>query len=271
MPTLAPSDAVDLEHYPLLDVDRRQAVVSHARHSLAECGAAILPGFLRPEAARQMAGAAMAKIGESHRRDRLLGAYDTAVEPWMDADHPVRRTSPYRMNVLATDQLDASDPTLRLFEWDPLLDLVRDVLGLDELHRLTDPLMRCAITFLRDGDQHGWHFDGNDFVVSLLLQDGEAGGLFEYAPGVRSADAENYDAVRATMDEQPDTTRLLDLRPGTLALFQGRYALHRVTEVVGDRPRIIALFSYDEAPVSNHCADTHRRIFGRTVGEAPVP
>jgi UDP-N-acetylenolpyruvoylglucosamine reductase len=42
--------------------------------------------------------------------------------------------------------------------------------------RVADPLLSCTVTYLAEGDQHGWHFDGNDFVVSLLLQAPESGG-----------------------------------------------------------------------------------------------
>ena len=38
-------------------------------------------------------------------------------------------------------------------------------------------------------------------------------------------------------------------RPDTQILFNGKYALHRVTPVgPTDRPRIIAIFSYDNRP-----------------------
>ena len=269
--TVAPDVAVDLDRYPLFDPAQRAAIVDTAQRSLAETGSAILPGFLRDDAVETMAGAAGALLEVAHRRDRLLTAYAHEPEEWMDDDHPVRRTAPYRMHVIATDQFDPSDPTLGLYEWDPLLDLVRDILDLPELHRMTDPLMRCNLTFLSDGDQHGWHFDGNDFVVSLLLQSGEEGGAFEFAPGIRTTDDENYDAVRSAMDGRPGTTQLLAIEPGTLVLFQGRYALHRVTEVRGQRPRIIALFSYDEREETTKGPEVHRRIFGRTLGEAPVP
>jgi hypothetical protein len=43
---------------------------------------------------------------------------------------------------------------------------------LDEpaLFPLADPVMGCTSTVMYEGDTHGWHFDLNDFVVSILLQ-----------------------------------------------------------------------------------------------------
>ena len=262
---------VDLERYPLFDEVEQARIVSEGRQGLSASGAALLPGFLLADAVRAMAIEAEALLPVAHRRDRMLNAYAMAPEPWMDADHPVRRTSPYRMNVAATDQMDPLGPTLALYNWGPLTDLVRDILGLPILHRVVDPLMRCNVTYLNDGDEHGWHFDTNDFVVSLLLQSAEQGGGFEFAPGIRSDDDENFDGVRAVMDRKPDLTRLLKVEPGTLVLFKGRHALHRVTPVAGGRPRIIALFSYDERPDTDWDRTRSRRVFGRAAGEAPVP
>jgi len=69
------------------------------------------------------------------------------------------------------------------------------------------------------GEHLLWHFDQTDFVVSILLQDCEAGGDFEYAPNIRSAGAENYDRVRRLLDGDRSDVVRLDMAPGTLALF----------------------------------------------------
>lgn len=262
---------VDLDRYPLHDPAARAAIVAEARAGMEALGSAVLPGFLRPAARAAMAAEATALVAASHRRDRMLTAYSgSEAENWMEADHPVRRTHPYRMRVTATDQLDPAGPTLAIYEWEPLTELVRDILGLKALHRVADPLMRCNFTILGEDDQHGWHFDGNDFVVSLLLQKPEAGGLFEFAPGIRSDIEPNFDAVRAVMDGRPGLTRLLDVEAGTLALFRGAHALHRVTPVRGARPRIIALLSFDQRAGREFGAAAQRRVFGRAAGEAPV-
>jgi hypothetical protein len=262
---------VDLERYPLDNPQARERIVAAARADMAASGSAVLPGFLRPEAVRAMVAEAAALIPVSHRRDRMLSAYERAATAGTDETHPLRRASPYLMRVTATDQMDPAGPTLAVYEWDALTRLVGDILELPALYRVADPLMRCNFTILGDGDEHGWHFDGNDFVVSLLLQAPESGGAFEFAPGVRDETDENFATVKAIMDGAPGLTRLQSVEPGTLVLFRGKRALHRVTRVSGPRPRIIALFSYDEAPGMVWDAAIQRRVFGRAAGEAPVP
>lgn len=268
---MTPETMIDLDRYPILSQDGRARVVAQAQSDLARDSAAILPGFLRPEAINAMAAETSALIPRAHRRDEMLGAYSMEPEPWMDADHPVRRTSRYRMQAIATDHLDPAGPTLGVYEWDPLTELVAEILRLPKLFRVSDPLLRCGISILGDGDAHGWHFDQNGFVVSLLIQKPEDGGHFEYAPAIRDDDDENFDDVRAVMDERSDRIRQLAVEPGTLVLFQGSRALHRVTAVHGDRPRIIALFSYDENPDMMFGPATQMRVFGRTAEDTGRP
>lgn len=266
-----PEELVDLERYPVLSRDGRARIVSRARADLAESGSAVLPGFLRPEAIAAMATETSALIPKAHRREKMLGAYSMQVESWMDEGHPVRRTSPYRMKAIATDCLDPHGPVLQVYEWNELTDLVAEILDIPKLYRVRDPLLRCGISILGEGDTHGWHFDQNAFVVSLLIQKPESGGVFEFAPAIRGDGNENFDEVRAVMDECSDRTRQLAVEPGTLALFRGSHAVHRVTPVQGNRPRIIALFSYDPAPDMDFGAETQMRVFGRTAAIQPSP
>ena len=76
-----------------------------------------------------------------------------------------------------------------------------------------------------------------------IFETAQDGGLFEYVPALRGHDDENYDGVAKVIEGAAGDTRLLDFEAGTLALFRGHYALHRVTPVVGERARLAAVFS----------------------------
>jgi hypothetical protein len=56
----------------------------------------------------------------------------------------------------------------------------------------------------------------------------------------------------------------LSLEPGTLNIFKGKYAAHRVTPVIGDRERVIAVFSYYERPGVRFSDDERLGFYGRT-------
>ena len=131
-------------------------------------------------------------------------------------------------------------------------------------NRVADPQLSCNVTIMGDGDQHGWHFDSNDFVISLLLQAPMGGGCFVFAPGIRSEADQNYDGVAAAMDGDPGLLRQPLMAPGALILFRGRNSLHRVTPVEGPDKRIIALFSYDRRPDMQFSEQSRINVFGRS-------
>ena len=100
------------------------------------------------------------------------------------------------------------------------------------------------INVVEEGGGFPWHFDTNNFTVTLAIQNGEAGGEFEYCPNLRTSSDENYGGVEQVLDGQGRAVKTLHLQPGDLQIFKGRYALHRVTPVAGKKSRYVAIFSF---------------------------
>lgn len=247
--------------YPLSDPDRRAAIVDRATDQLGKDGAAAFPDFIAPDALAEMVAEAAAKFPLAYRRDQRLG-FNPQGPIAAIADEELRsRTSPYSMWILGSDLLDSAGALRRFYESEELMSLVRDALGIDSLHTIADPLININLTYMGVGDQQGWHFDDNDFVVSLLLQEADTGGAFEYAPGVDDAPPED---IHAILDGASPRTRLQKVGAGTLLLFRGRRALHRVTEVAGGTQRIIALLSYHREPGFIYADTVKQNGLGRT-------
>lgn len=264
-PQPAIDDVIDGSRYRLADAEARRAIVDSGRQQLRAVGFAMLPGLITAEAAALMSAEALAAVPAAHRRDRLLGAYHETPTPDMAEDHPLRRRHPYCMHVVATDLFPPEGMIRRLYASSALTDLVADLLEEPSLHRCADPLLSCAATVMGEGDQHGWHFDSNDFVVTLLLQRPVEGGEFEFCPGIRSDDDQNFPRVAEVMDGVAPGLRRPEVAVGTLMLFRGKYALHRVTPVVGARQRVIAIFSYDRQPGMMFSERTQLQAVGRTA------
>ena len=113
---------------------------------------------------------------------------------------------------------------------------------------------RAQLHVLPPGDELGWHFDNAHFIVTLLLQAAEAGGVFEFAPMLRSEDDRNDAGVRALLAGDRSRVRTMSGEPGTLALFRGHWSPHRVTPVEGDRMRMNAVLSFARRPGSASAA-----------------
>ena len=247
----SPADLVDLDRYPIEVLDSRaaQQVIADARQSLAERGVAILPGFVRAEAIQQIARDALELQTQSHLEDVWGTPYLDLPDESYPEGHPRRAMTHSLTHVIAYD-LVPSDAAIRaLYEWDRLKSFLGAVLERDPLYRMADPLGALNLTVMERDHVQGWHFDSTDFVVSLAVQASDAGGDFECASMIRTPDEENYDDVGRVLDGTGDhLLEILPMTPGTLMVFVGRHSLHRVSPVVGDRPRIVALLAYDATP-----------------------
>ena len=260
-------DVVDLDRYPLHDLesDQGQQLVAEARAALAERGIAQLPGFVRPEAV-----SATLQLREQ-LKDREWGSesthtvYFTTPDESVSDDHPLRRTVRSAKRALAYDLIPVDAPLRRLYDHDDMTNFFAAVLGKNEFYRSVDPLDCLEIATFPPGDELGWHFDNSEYSVTLMLQEPEAGGDFDYYPGTRTEDDEQYDRVRGLVDEDPTGRIRIDTAPGTLAVFHGHRALHRVTKVEGSRDRVNAVLTYGDRPGMRLSELTQLLFYGRNV------
>jgi hypothetical protein len=261
---------VDVGRYPLQDPDDAawQAVVHRVRSEIAADGCSVVPDFIRPALRETLRaeGAAVAPL--AHFDVETVNAYNIDIDETVPADHPARIPL-RRENAFTARDLIPPDTIIHQLYTDEAFQLfVAACFGLPRVHELADPLAGLCLNVVAPGMGHPWHFDTNEFAVSLLTQEPEGGGGFEYCPAIRSRRAENFEDVRAVIDARAEhLIRRLTLRPGDLQLFTGRYTLHRVSPVVGTRQRHTAIFSYSERPgVVGRQART-RQLFGRVLPE----
>jgi hypothetical protein len=263
------ADLVNLEGYPLLDEAAFAPVLADCRRQLEESSFANLPGFLRPGIAERMTAEVLEVLPRAYRREQEFSAYDESGAGRVPADHVRRRKHLNRQYVVSTDILTKQGAIRALYDNDLLTRRIAELLAEPALYRLADPVMACTSTVMYEGDTHGWHFDLNDFVVSILLQAPEAGGTFDFVPNIRSDDDESYEAVASVLDGESPRVRSIKVEAGTLLLFCGRRAIHRVAPIRGQVPRVIALFSYDRRPDVRYGSEVYERVVGRrTVFES---
>ena len=110
-----------------------------------------------------------------------------------------------------------------------------------------------------------WHFDGNEFTLSILVQKAEKGGLFEYSPDLRSVESENFDEVTKVLRGSRDKVKSLDLQPGDLQIFKGRFSMHRVTKIEGNTSRYIALPTYVKDNYRVNKPEHSKQVYGKAL------
>ena len=163
--------------------------------------------------------------------------------------HPRRALHLNRYGYLLYDQFNKTALISQLFEWAPLTEFVRQVLGFETLYRTADPYLSIVVNIMQTGDELAWHFDTNDGVVSLMLQPADDGGHFEYAPYIRDEVDENYGGIQKLFEGSSSLADQPAIEAGTFVLFKGRRSCHRVTPIgQTTHPRVNILYSFDERP-----------------------
>jgi hypothetical protein len=267
MTTTPYDDVVDLERYPINDPGgpRCRSLVQACRDQLREHGVAQLPGFLTPAAVGQMLALARELAAAAWASDQTHTVYFEPADDSAGPDHPRALLQRSAKKAVAYDQIPAGAPIRRLYESDDLTGFIAAVLGKDVLYRSADPLDALEIAIFDPGDELGWHFDNSEFSVTVMYQQAEAGGHFEYRPWLRTERQENYPAVQQVLQGVSDGVVRLPSSPGTLAVFRGQHALHRVTPVTRPHPRINSVLTYGEHPGMKLTELTQRLFYGRAA------
>jgi len=182
--------------------------------------------------------------------------------------HPVNTFIERSSGFIPGDSWDSGCATDVIFRAPALARFLADCLEVAELHCYADPLAGLTANILDPGQQFTWHFDTNDFAVTVLVDEADQGGRFEYVPNIRSAEDESFEAIQSVLDGGRRGVITLDLRPGDMQIFRGRYSLHRVSRVSEESaPRHAAIFAYTERPGVIGRVTRTRQLFGRVLPE----
>lgn len=257
-------DLIDLERYPIDDLETGKGAefVRDCRAQMDAQGWCNLDRFIRPDALSALVAEAGELLPGAEHLTIKRTIYGGKVDASVPAGDPRRREYTHRALQLADDQIPAETLIQRLYRSDTLTDFIRRVQGKGELYRYADEFQALNIVALQPGSWHGWHYDYNECTVTLLLQAADKGGEFTFIPNARSRDGENRKIVDGFLAGDMTHARTFARGAGTLTLFRGEYSLHGVTRIEGERPRITAIFTYDEQPDRIASDEINIRIYG---------
>ena len=245
-----PACWIDAQRYPLtrLEDEDTQVRLAQWRRQFHDEGVCVLDGFIGSEALAVFVEEAN-QLAPRGLHNTLTGnAYLEAIDLQLPADDPRRFTETTSLSAVAGDQIPDTACLKILYRWHALTETIRQIAGLPQLYFYDCPLGSLNISVMTHNDYLRWHFDQSDFVVSIPLQEAEAGGVFEFARNIRSDIDPHYDRVSQVLRGDRHLVQSLHATPGSLILFKGKHTLHRVTPIQGDRPRLYALLGYAEQP-----------------------
>ncbi|WP_067452636.1 HalD/BesD family halogenase [Actinomadura macra] len=266
----AVEQVVNTARYPLAEATGAawESVVSSVQDELANSGCCVLPDFIATSLHSGLREECATVAPLAHYDVETVNAYNIDLRSSLPDDHPGRIIVERGNAFVARDDIPPTFIVHRLYSSPLFQHFVASCFGLPRVHELGDPLSGLCLNVVGPGMEHPWHFDTNEFTVTLMTQEPTGGGVFEYCPNIRSAEAENFGDVRSVLTgEGGHLIRRLRLRPGDLQLFKGRYSLHRVTPVHGRQARHTAILAYSERPGVIGSVARTRQLFGRVLPE----
>jgi len=262
-------ELIDLDRYPLHGPasGAYAAAVSAAQQRLRDVGCAVIEQLVRPHVVERLNDEIVARKAATHFSTQVINPYfHMSPNEEFPERHPVNTFLERSSGFIPGDSWEAECTTRTLFEASPLKRFLADCLDVPELFCYADPLAGLTANILDPGQQFTWHFDTNDFAVTVLVDEADEGGLFEYAPNIRTPDDEGFAAIQAVLEGRRDGVHTLHLRPGDLQIFRGRYSLHQVTRVpANSKPRHAAIFAYTEEPGVIGRVERTIQLFGRVL------
>lgn len=260
-------DLVDADRYPIDRPGGADRLAVDVAAALRVDGAVTLPGFLRADALAAIASDLDAAVPHVPIRRHEASVYHRdALEADLPDDDPrcVRQT--WFAGHVTRDMIPVYSPAHRLYVSPWFKRFIAGCVGQERVFEYADPIAGLVATILPPGGQYPWHYDTNEFVVTIMIREPEAGGAFEYAQDLRRPGDENLDGLGRVLDGRAaKAIKRSDVGAGDLQLFLGRYSLHRVTEVTGQQARHVLVLSYADRPGVIGPLDRTRSVYGRVT------
>ena len=162
-----------------------------------------------------MAAEAEGVADKAHRSFNRTNPYFTKPDPNETEDHPRNRFFERSNAFIPADNFTKGGPLRQVHDFEGFDEFIRQCLQEDKFFRYADPLADAIVNAADEGNGFPWHFDTNNFTVTLAIQNAESGGAFEYAPNIRAGD-ENFDEVRRVLTGTSEKVVQLNLQPGDL-------------------------------------------------------
>ena len=259
---------VDLENYPIHDLSSKKIkdLIKKCKNELDQFSCSTIPNFILPKSLKVMSLELEKQLDEVYMSKESINPYLYAKDDFkLPKDHP-KRTFMNRYNGYLNSNCFPKNSEMKyLYETDELLKFVSECLGVSPIYRWADPLACHAYNVMEPEGILPWHFDSCEFTLSLMIQKPEKGGVFEYCPNIREPGNENFDEVKKVLNGDRSRVKQLKLEPGDLQIFKGRFTLHRVTKIEGQKSRYMCIPAYVLDPWRVNTPEHSKAIYGKVL------
>ena len=247
-------------------------------------GVAMLENFVTPEFLQQALSEVSLAFPTAFHMQNVHTILQAEPDPRFP-DHPLHMPMLSGVEVLSGKCLGPSSVLRRLYSDPRFLRLVTAITMQPRLFPLSDPLGDINVfDYLPGGPGTGWHLDESPFSTTLLLRAPGEGGEFELVRNIRvegSDEAtgvaampflkdsrENPGLLRGTNTDSKfadHPCRVIGAKAGTLLVFDGRTALHRIMPITKAPSRIVTVFAFGDKPGARNSTEVHQLMYGETI------
>ena len=200
----------------------------------------------------------------AHYTTNKVNVYFSKDDASYPKDHPRRFFMERSNGFVSGDKFPKNSIIKELYYSKILKEFIADCLNV-KMYHYADPLASLTINVNKPGDRFSWHYDTNEFTVTMLVQDCDEGGVFQYVPNIRNKENECYDEVLKLLKGDQTRVKEIKLNEGDLQLFKGRYALHRATRAEGNKTRNLVVFTYTEKENVIGASYRSNELYGKTL------
>lgn len=235
-------EIIDLEKYPINDLENpiTQRLINDCRERLNHDGCSMIKDFVTQKSLDRMQVEAERLYDQTFWSKGSHTPYFTKDDPAFPEGHPKRFFQERSSGYINSDILETDSDLRAIYASETVTRFIGKCLDVAPLYIWADPLGCNPYSVMDTENYFPWHFDGNEFTVSILVQESQSGGVFEYVTDLRNPDDENFEEVEKVLNDNREGVKVLDLRPGDMQIFKGRFSMHRVTKITGEQRRIIA-------------------------------
>ena len=173
---------INLSNYPIdQPSDKLSIVIDQVRSDLEKDGCAIIRGFLSKEGVSELIKETTNVAHSAHHSSALTNAYFTADDPALPKSHPKRQFFERSNAFIPADNFANTGALRKIFNHEGFDEFIRACLHepKDRFFRYTDPLADAIVNVSSEGTGFPWHFDTNNYTITLAIQNATEGGEFE--------------------------------------------------------------------------------------------
>jgi hypothetical protein len=259
-------EIINLQQYPITDISTQESLdlIADCRQQLELRGCCLFKNFLTKKTLFLAQQESLSLENEAYYATRKTNVFKTDDDPTLPPGHPARYFMERTNAFVPQNKFQPQSLFLTLYRAKIFHNFIAACLAIETIYEYNDSLAGLVLNILRQGAQHPWHYDDNDFSIVLMVQAAKEGGIFEYAPNIRTNKSENLESVSQVLHGCCQGVQTSNLEPGDLQIFQGKLSLHRVTKVIGKKQRHTAIFSYTKEQHITRKVKDNELLFGQT-------